>query len=70
MKSQCVQECTESFHHQKYSNSGTNKDDNANDKDNYIVIPAADGPTMISSFVKQVGKFNKCNLSLCTTKLP
>lgn len=41
VKSQRMQESTESFHHQEYANSGTYKDNNANYKDEYIVIPAA-----------------------------
>lgn len=48
VKSQGVQEGTESFHHQQNSNGGADKYNYANYKDDYIVIPAADGHTDLS----------------------
>lgn len=39
VKTQSMQEGTESFHHQQHTNSGANEDDDANSKDNHVVVP-------------------------------
>lgn len=35
-----MEKCTECFHHQQHTNGGKNENDEANDKDNNIVVPA------------------------------
>lgn len=35
-----MKECTECFHHQQHADGSKNENDEANDKDNNIVVPA------------------------------